>query len=450
MKLTPLLLSIFIAFLAVAIPFSQATVTHTDTYPLANTDQAAFTDAIAVDGNLYFLMNSAIYDFNLTNYNLTKVFDAGFNYILSSILYLDGNFYLSGYKLYTPAPSTGGSGSSTPVVTCPLPIQNYDVNNFTVWKLSTNFAVQSSVALQNFSLQNISYHNVISAMKLYDVGGQIYAVIFDTNLQASTHSTYIYTVDFSTGKFTSVATLSKEYIQAVYGKDWVFLTDNNTVDIYDINFNLLKTYQDSQYNLAMKNIYADSQYIYLAGRGYDGSTWGAALEIIDYNASMIYYHQFNDAYQFFDVYAYNNFAYVSTNGTLYQVDYSNNTITDEYTANLQHVYDMKTESYKDISNEGPEAWTIIAYSYNGNLSFAWGGYFTDSSEMYAYMVLTQKPLNIVWQPEGSGGGWIPSLSGFTSSTLWQNYKYYIIGFAGLFLLAVIFGGGRRNQNVEVR
>ena len=443
MKLTPLL-PFFIALLAVAVPFSQATVTHTDTYPVANTDQAAFTDAIAVGGNLYFLMNSAIYDFNLTNYNLTKVFDAGFNYILSSILYLDGNFYLSGYKLYHP-PSTGGSGRNIPVVTCPLPIQNYDVNNFTVWKLSTEFAVQSSVILQNFSLQNISYHYVISAMKLYDVAGQIYAIIFDTNLQASTHSTYIYTVDFSTGKLNNVATLNKEYIQAVHGKDWVFLSDNNAVDIYDSNFNLLKTYQDSQYNLAMKNIYADSQYIYLAGRGYDGSTWGAALEIIDYNASMVFYHQFNNAYQFFDVYAYEKYAYVSTNGTLYQVDWYNNTVTDEYTANLQHVYDMKTESYKDISNEGPEAWTIIAYSHNGNLSFAWGGYFTDGSEMYAYMVLTQKPLNIVWQEPSSGGAWIP----FTDSSTWTHYKYYIIGFGVLFLLAVIFAGGRR-RNKEVR
>ncbi len=444
MRLTHLLIffSLFLLFLVPA----QATVTHTATYGIANTDQAAFTDAIEVNGHLYFLMNSVIYDLNLTTKNFRKVFDAGFNYVLTSIIHDNSHFYVSGYKLYHPISGSTAPNHIAPVVTCPLVVQNYNIENFTVWKLSGDFAVQQSIVFNSRVLENISYHNAVQAMKLYDVSGQIYAVILDTSISSSSHVANIFQIDFANSQFVAVANLNKEYIQAVHGKDWVFLTDNNTVDIYDSNFALLKEYQDSQYNLRMKNVYADNNYIYLAGRGYDGYSWGAALEVITYNASIYYYMQFNNTYQFYSVYSAGKYAFVATNGTMYQIDYSNNTVTDEYVNALQSVYDLKTEKNVNIANYNPEAWTLVAYNNSGNLSFAWGGYYIDDSMMYAYMVITDKPSNIPVNPGGqdSGGGGWPFIPGPEDwSSIWTKYKWYIIAGGGLFLILVLSGGSRR-------
>ena len=424
------------------LPLTSATQVSGDTYAIANSDQAVFTDAVVVGNDVYLLMSAAVYKFNLTDYTLTKVFDAGFNYILSSIIYADGGFYISGYKLYSAATGTGGGGDFQPVVTCPLPLQNYNIDNFTVWKLDTSFRVLKSQVLHN-EIYNISNFYALQAMKLFYVNGELYTAIFDTDLNSKATS-HIYQVDLDSG-YTEKLAVQDKIIAAAYGGGyWYLLNENNTVTRYSSTFQEEATMQDNIHSLRIKSIYADDNYVYLAGRGLDSSsTWGAAVEVLTLNFSMVYYHQFSDSYQFYSVYAAAKYVIVAESGTLYAIDYANNTVADEFKNSLSNVYDMKTENFIDIHNNGPHTITIVAWNNSGNMSFAWGGFYSDSEFLYAYMVLTDKSSSIPFNPGDSGSGYIP----YPLNDLWEKYKWYILLGGGLFLILLL---SPRGGNKEVR
>ena len=429
-------LTLLLLPLLLVLPVTSATQVSGDTYAIANSDQAVFTDAIVVNNTVYFLMSSAIYSFNLTSKEIHKIFDTGFNYILTSIIFTGTNFYVSGYKVYKSSVDSGGDGF-TPVVTCPLPVQSYNIDNITVWQLNKNFAVQKSIVSDAIKLKNISYFYAIQASKLFNVNSTLYLAVFDATTD-NTATFRILQVDFTNDSFTTKLQINKKIIDAAYGGKWILLDDSNTLYFYSESFQQEDTYTDSQYNLRIKSLYADKDYVYLAGRGYDGGAWGAALEIISYSKALIYYRQFDD-YQFYSVYAADKYAIVAEDNTLYAIDYANNTITYEYSNTLTQVYDMKTEDFVDIHNDGPHSITIATWNSNGNLSFAWGGFYTDDNFLYAYMILTDKPSSIPFNPGDSGSGYIP----YPLNDLWTRYKWYILLGGGLLLLIILSGGGRR-------
>jgi len=312
-----------------------------------------------------------------------------------------------------------------------------------VWKLDTSFRVLKSQVL-DLLLQNISYFYTLKAMKLINANGTLYTIIFNTDLYHDATS-YIYQVDLDSGYTLKLAVQDKLIDAAYDGSNWYLLNDNNQVLKYTSTFQANGTYTDSQYNLRMKSIYTDGNYVYLAGRGYDGGSWGAAIEVLTPSFSIYYYHQFNDAYQFYSVYAIDKYAIVAEK-TLYAIDYGNNTITYEYSNSLTQVYDFKTEDFIDLTNKGSHAITIVAWNNSGNMSFAWGGFYSDSEFLYAYMVLTDKPSMIPAPPGESGGGLLDDDTNLFEEA-WEEYKYYILLGGGLLLILLLVPS---SGNKEVR
>ena len=282
-------------------------------------------------------------------------------------------------------------------------------------------------------------------MKLINANGTLYTIIFNTDLYHDATS-YIYQVDLDSGYTLKLAVQDKLIDAAYDGSNWYLLNDNNQVLKYTSTFQANGTYTDSQYNLRMKSIYTDGNYVYLAGRGYDGGSWGAAIEVLTPSFSIYYYHQFNDAYQFYSVYAIDKYAIVAENKTLYAIDYGNNTITYEYSNSLTQVYDFKTEDFIDLTNKGSHAITIVAWNNSGNMSFAWGGFYSDSEFLYAYMVLTDKPSMIPAPPGESGGGLLDDDTNLFEEA-WEEYKYYILLGGGLLLILLLVPS---SGNKEVR
>ena len=450
MKLTPLL-PIFIALLAVAIPFSQATAVNT--YSFISTNEAYTIGAVHLGNITYLASDTTLY--KIQNNTITQVLEVGDGYRFTGIATDGSNIYLTAvnYAKNTSSGSGGGGGGAVIEIAPEQGVNDsgeYDVKAFTLYEISTIGQVQNEYALNITSLHIYNVEEFTHSLHLINAAGTFYAYGY-AHADNGTDVSYIY-------KITTSWSLVKQYwgkdiavLKYIDGKFYASIED--VIYEYDSSFNLLKQVSDlGGYTSHFNDIISFNNTILLVGWATDkDNNRGAMFYETDENLSSGMAYRFYPSVPDFEAVSLFNttsVAIVDEDSTVHIFEYTGTwQETHDFSTNRSYIKDMHHSIYYSLpSTYESESFWIETFGNNT----LWGGLYYDGTVDNGYFTMTQTPAD--WSDNsntqdlnpGSGGSWIP----FINSTLWSKYKYYVIGFGALFLLAVIFAGGRRNKEVR--
>ena len=428
----------FLLFLTLIIPSSLAV--STGTYAIIHTDEGRFSQAINVGNQTYILFDTSIYAYNISAQSFQRKFDIGLNYIGVDFTYYNESFYIAGYQIKQHINS--GAGGNTPVITCPIPTdKDFDIFNFTIWQTNPQFGIIKTITLSK-ELYGGNYQTAINAMHVI-FGKNLVVAISGYDETNTTHiESYVYEVDLSTGAFIQKLNFTERMDSIAYYNNTYYINlDGTHLNLYDSNFNFIKTFQDTVYGMHFIAMQFKDNKAYFVGNGQDShGNIGAVFEILTADLGANIYYLFDaNVTQFNAVDHFGNYTYiVGSNNVLYVFDDATNHFTTQYSNDMSYCYNLNDGQYYAVSKPYPLK-VIAFYNETGAVKVIWGGYYEgDNGMIYAYMISTDKPAN--WSPWNPGAGLV-RLASF-GTNIWTKYKWYIIGGVVFFLL-LLSGGKRR-------
>ena len=419
---------VMFVLLVISLQFAIPTqAKYPTTYPTANTNEGYTIDGFMVGDRVYLVQTTAIYEYNITTNYFQKVFDIGLSYIITSIVYNNGSFYISAYKLMNIQPTNSNNSNDSDgvpdpthpvpphdgfVVTCPLHYTQFYATNFTVFKLSASDLHVENEIVVNKTLYVGKEPAALRAMKIIYADGKILGYITGIDYSNLTSYTYIYEFDLALNASNLRLTINdKTAMDMIYSDQKLYLLEytrdvNDEIESGVVVYDTVTWQKDNTYLPTTRahryyDIDVDSEYVYIVGKEETASGgWNAELTILDRNLTAIAYsHLYNMTSSFEAVKLYGGYVFVA-GAKVYQINWQSNRIEKEYDVDFNYTYDIRLERTIHISSARTQF--IIPYKdANHTTNVFWGGYFksapintayrADDEYIYAFFVGTQKP-----------------------------------------------------------